>query len=58
MNKSRTIKTPGNNNYISVIEEDEVIKIQLHRYDPEKIYLTLDRKCLPELIKILKDING
>lgn len=64
MNESHplyTISTPNGTPYISVIDEKETIRIQLHKYDndyPRGIFLTLDKKALPELVSILSTISG
>lgn len=52
-----TIYEPSGKPYVSIIDEGETIKIQLHRYDSEfrnRIFLTLDKKALPDLIKALE----
>jgi hypothetical protein len=50
-----TISDPNGNPYISVIDVDQTVRIQLHNYDDlGRYHLVLDKKCLPQLIDILR----
>lgn len=56
----KTIKAPNGTPYISVLTEDQIIKIQIHRYDKEVkggFFLTLDKRCIPDLITILQEVQ-
>lgn len=55
----RTILTEGGMPYISVIEDEDMVRIQLHAYDDvtkRGVFLHLDKKCLPQLIDIMKEM--
>lgn len=55
----RTIKAPNGNPYLSIISDDRIVRIQIHRYDgtfEHPVYFTVDKRCLPELTTILKEI--
>ena len=52
-----TIKSPTGEIYLSVFDNGACIKMRLHHYE-EKIFLTLDKRCLPELIKELSKYEG
>lgn len=52
-----TIYGPTGKPYISVINDDPVIKLRLHKYDDiydRGIYMTFDKKALPDLIRALE----
>jgi hypothetical protein len=57
-----TIYTPNGDPYLSIIDEETIIKVQLHSYDDitkRGVFLTIDKKAIPQLINILeKVING
>ena len=55
-----TINRPDGTPYVSVIDDGPMVKMRIHSYDdiqPRGLFLTLDKKCLPELIEILNKIN-
>lgn len=55
-----TIYQPNGNPYISIIEEEKTIRVQLHSYDKDfkhPIHLSLDKRALPNLIEILQGIS-
>jgi hypothetical protein len=52
-----TIEAPDGSPYLSVIDADPLIRVQLHKYDkdyPRGIFLTFDKKALPDLIRALE----
>lgn len=52
-----TISAPNGSPYISIIEEETTIRIQLHSYDKiHPTFLVLDKKAIPELIEILQKL--
>lgn len=58
----QTIEDPNGVPYISVIDEGQTIKIQLHTYEYDvtplrPIFLVLDKRALPRLIEILNDVT-
>jgi hypothetical protein len=56
----RTIYQPNGNPYISVIEDDKIIRIQLHSYDEhfkQPMFLVLDKRVLPQFCEILQGIS-
>ena len=54
----KTIYQPNGKPYISVVDEEKQIRIQLHQYDlTDRIYLALDKRAIPELIEILQGIS-
>lgn len=62
MYESRPMKTiyqPNGNPYLSIIDEEKTVRIQLHHYDITKrpIFLTLDKRCIPELIRALESME-
>ena len=55
-----TIEDSEGKPYISVIDEGNQIKLQLHKYDLElfrPIYLTIDKRALPALVATLASIE-
>lgn len=51
-----TIYAPNGDPYVSVVHDVEIVRIQLHNYDGSfkaPIYLNIDRRAIPELIKAL-----
>jgi len=52
-----TINDPKGNPYISVVDDGDLVRIQLHRYDSvHPIYLNIDRRAVPELITALSKL--
>ena len=51
------IKTPSGEIYLSVFDNGACVKIRLHHYKQDEIYLTLDKRCLPELIEQLSKLK-
>ena len=50
------INGPTGDPYLSVIDNEDTVKIQLHSYDNiGPFYLSIDKRCLPELSNILKE---
>ena len=55
-----TIYSTDGKPYLSIIEDDNLIKMRMHNYDDlfdRGIYFTVDRKAIPELIKALEQIE-
>jgi hypothetical protein len=54
-----TLYDPNGEPYLSVIHDVDTIRIQLHTYDQymRPVFLTLDRRAIPELIKALEQIE-
>lgn len=51
----QTVYDYHNRPYVSVIDDGLTVRVQLHQYDNiHPIYLTLDKRALPELINILE----
>lgn len=48
---STTIKTPSGNDYLTIHNKQDYILLET----PDKISLTLDKKCINELTRILRD---
>lgn len=46
------INEPNGKNYLKLTTEDDLLRIQLLKY--KNVFLSLDRRCIPELIKALK----
>jgi len=54
----KTIYTPFGKPYISIFSQENTVSIKLHEYDPyHNIEVIFDKKCIPELIETLKDIE-
>jgi hypothetical protein len=56
----KTIYQPNGNPYLSIIDDDPMIKIQLHSYDKDyarPIFLNIDKRCLSELIQALETME-
>jgi len=52
-----TINDPKGDPYISVVDDGDLVRIQLHRYDNVRpIYLNIDRRAVPELITALSKL--
>jgi hypothetical protein len=61
MNKSQPMSTifyPDPNSdrpYLSIIDADETVRIQIHRYDSiHPVWLVFDKKAIPDLINALE----
>lgn len=55
-----TIYDPEGNPYISIIEEEQTIRMQLHSYDedfPRGIYMVIDKRAVHHLINALGKIS-
>jgi hypothetical protein len=52
-----TINDPNGKPYISVNDLESSIMIHLHAYDPKEVNLVLDKRCIPELVDILKEFT-
>jgi hypothetical protein len=53
----KTILDPKGNPYISIIDDDKLVRIQLHSYDKiHPSFVNLDKRCLSELIQALHEI--
>ena len=58
VNPLYTITDDNERPYVSVIDEQLTIRIQLHHYDDvHPTFLVLDKRALPELIHILSMIK-
>lgn len=54
-----TINDPKGEPYISVVDDGDLVRIQIHRYDREfarGIYFNIDRRAVPELITALSKL--
>ena len=51
-----TIDTESGRPYVSVIDGDSVIGIQLHDYTSQ-VVVYLDKKCVPDLIQALQKMT-
>lgn len=49
-----TINDPNGKPYISIIEQESLLEIRLHAYDPKEVNLVLDKRCIPELVELMK----
>lgn len=50
------INEPSGKNYLKLSIENDLLKIQLLKYkDPT--FLSLDRRCIPDLIKALEEFK-
>ena len=55
-----TIYDPEGNPYISLIEEERTIRMQLHSYDsdfPRGIYMVIDKRAVHHLINALGKVS-
>lgn len=53
-----TITDPNGDPYISIIEEKETIRLQLHNYDDIRpIFLVIDKRAVPTLINTLGKVS-
>lgn len=55
-----TITDPNGDPYISIIEEEETIRLQLHNYDDSfarPIFLVIDKRAVPTLINTLGKVS-
>jgi hypothetical protein len=54
-----SVYDPNGKPYLSVIPDANTVRIQLHEYDQymRPVFLTLDRRSIPELIKALENIE-
>lgn len=53
-----TINDYSGRPYLSVVDDDKIVKIRLHNYDAQYsrgIYLNIDKRALPELIRALEE---
>jgi len=51
------IKTPSGKSYITIIDVNKnIFNIRLDEY--QNLSVVLDKKCIPDMIKILQEING
>ena len=50
-----TINDPNGKPYVSIIEQASTIEIRLHANDPKEVNLVLDKRCIPELVELLKE---
>ncbi len=39
-------------------EERGLVRIQLNHYDPQKIYVNIDRKAIPEMMSFLELVKS
>lgn len=50
------IKTPSGKSYITIIDVNKnIFNIRLDEY--QNLSVVLDKKCIPDMIKILQEIN-
>ena len=52
-----TVNKPDGSPYLSIIDADPMIKIQMHKYDkeyPRGLFFTFDKKALSDVIKALE----
>ena len=49
------INEPNGKNYLKLTIENKLLKIQLLKY--ENVFLSLDRRCIPDLIKALEEFK-
>jgi hypothetical protein len=56
----QTIYDNTGEKYITMIYDEErgIIKMRIHRYDPEVIYLNFDRKAIPEMMSFLELVKS
>ena len=47
------INEPNGKNYLKITSDNDLLKIQLLKYK-EPTFLSLDRRCIPDLIKALE----
>ena len=55
-----TVYDPNGDPYISIIEDGEIIRMQLHNYDDitsRPIFLTIDKRAVPPLINALGKVS-
>ena len=55
-----TIHAPNGDPYLSVIHDGETVRIRLHTYDDiykRGIFMRIDRRAIPELIKALAQVE-
>ena len=53
-----TITDPNGRPYISIIEEEKTIRLQLHNYDDiYPLFLTIDKRAVPTLINTLGKVS-
>lgn len=55
-----TIYAPNGDPYLSVAHDEKIVRVQLHSYDgtfKAPIYLNIDRRAIPELIKALEQVE-
>jgi hypothetical protein len=60
MDKVHTINQPNGKPYISIIEEEAIIKLHLHTYDnnfDSPIYLSIDKRAVHHLINALGKVS-
>jgi hypothetical protein len=58
MDKVHTINQPDGKPYISIIEEEATIRLQLHHYDDIRPhYLIIDKRAVHHLINALGKVN-
>lgn len=53
----KTIYQPNGKPYLSLIDEEQTVRIQLHSYDEKlerPIFLTIDKRAVVELIQALE----
>jgi len=54
-----TINGPTGLPYLSVSDNKDAVRIQLHAYDDiGPYYLTIDKRALPDLIRTLEQYEG
>ena len=54
-----TINGPTGLPYLSVTDNKDTVKLQLHAYDDVgPYYLTIDKRALPDLIRTLEQYEG
>jgi hypothetical protein len=53
---NKTISTTNGTPYITLLDSGECFQIQLHRYG--EIFVTLDKKVVPEMIEFLMEIGN
>lgn len=56
----QTIYDNQGEKYMTLIYDEEkgIIKMRIHRYDPEAIYVNFDQKAVPEIISFLELVRS
>ena len=55
----KTIYEPNGKPYLTIMDSGPLVKIQMHSYDEDfkdKIFFTIDKRAIPEIIKALQSL--